>query len=156
MELREFAERVLFATTLEEKLQAPAEVTDDSPGSPLITPAAPGRQVELRFKPQASGKAEFPSVHHLEREQERGRLLHFFANHELLATELMALALLCTMAAAVLFQPALMGRPRTREGWVVHRATPAPVAAHHAMTRVAPSRAEDALADAQGVRDDRE
>jgi uncharacterized membrane protein YdfJ with MMPL/SSD domain len=70
--------------------------------------------------------------------------------------KLMALALLCTMAAAVLFQPALMGRPRTREGWVVHRATPAPVAAHHAMTRVAPSRAEDALADAQGVRDDRE
>ena len=70
--------------------------------------------------------------------------------------KLMALALLCTMAAAVLFQPALMGRPRTREGWVVHRATPAPVAAHHAMTRVAPSRAEHALADAQGVRDDRE
>ena len=28
--------------------------------------------------------------------------------------ELMALALLCTMAAAVLFQPALMGRPRPR------------------------------------------
>jgi uncharacterized protein len=28
--------------------------------------------------------------------------------------ELMALALLCTMTAAVLFQPALMGRPRTR------------------------------------------
>jgi uncharacterized protein len=28
--------------------------------------------------------------------------------------KLMALALVCTMAAAVLFQPALMGRPRTR------------------------------------------
>ena len=28
--------------------------------------------------------------------------------------ELMALALVCTMAAAVLFQPALMGRPRAR------------------------------------------
>jgi len=28
--------------------------------------------------------------------------------------KLMALALLCTMAAAVLFQPALMGRPRAR------------------------------------------
>jgi hypothetical protein len=37
--------------------------------------------------------------------------------------KLMALALVCTMAAAVLFQPALMGRPRTRPDWVVRRAT---------------------------------
>jgi predicted RND superfamily exporter protein len=32
--------------------------------------------------------------------------------------QLMALALVCTMAAAVLFQPALMGRPRERAGRV--------------------------------------
>jgi uncharacterized protein len=38
--------------------------------------------------------------------------------------KLMALALVCTMAAAVLFQPALMGRPRTKPGWVVRRETP--------------------------------
>lgn len=43
---------------------------------------------------QSSGKAEFPGVHELENQRERGRLLHFFANHELLATELMALVLL--------------------------------------------------------------
>jgi len=46
--------------------------------------------------------------------------------------ELMALALLCTMAAAVLFQPALMGPPRTVEGAqpVPRRAVPlAPVPA---------------------------
>ena len=36
----------------------------------------------------------FPALHRLEQERERGRLLHFFANHELLATELMALVLL--------------------------------------------------------------
>src|SRR5579862_1617719 len=94
MELRDFAERVLFATTLEEKLQSPADITDHSPGSPLLTPSAPDRPAELRFKSQGSGKADFPGVHRLEREEERGRLLHFFANHELLATELMALALL--------------------------------------------------------------
>ena len=94
MELRDFAEQVLFATTLDDKLQSPAAVTDERPGSPLLTPQAPGRPAELRFKAQGSGKADFPSVHRLEREQERGRLLHFFANHELLATELMALALL--------------------------------------------------------------
>ena len=94
MELHDFAEQVLFATTLDEKLQSPVTITDDRPGTPLLTPEAPGRPAELRFKPQGSGKADFPGVHRLEREQERGRLLHFFANHELLATELMALALL--------------------------------------------------------------
>ena len=94
MELRDFAERVLFATTLEEKLRAPEAITDEHPGAPLLQVDAPGRPVELQFKAQGSGKADFPSVHRLEKEPERGRLLHFFANHELLATELMALALL--------------------------------------------------------------
>src|ERR1017187_685388 len=94
MELHDFAEQVLFATILDDKLQSPAVVTDERPGSPLLMPQAPGRPAELRFKPQGSGKAGFPGVHHLDQEHERGRLLHFFANHELLATELMAMALL--------------------------------------------------------------
>jgi len=94
MELRDFAEQVLFATTLNDKLQSPSVVTDDRPGPALLTPKAPGRPTELRFKAQGSGKADFPGVHRLDQEHERGRLLHFFANHELLATELMALALL--------------------------------------------------------------
>ncbi len=95
MELRELAERVLFATTLEEKLQCPVVVTDESPGSAIAAPAMPGRPSGLRFKSAASGeKSEFPGLRQLGNERERGRLLHFFANHELLATELMALVLL--------------------------------------------------------------
>src|SRR5882672_8325215 len=94
MELREFAERVLFATTLNDKLSCPATITDERPGAALVTPAMPGRPAELRFKDPHSGKMHFPSAHRLERERERGLLLHFFANHELLATELMALVLL--------------------------------------------------------------
>jgi uncharacterized ferritin-like protein (DUF455 family) len=94
MELREFAERVLFATTLDDKLGCPETITDERPGAPLVAPSRPGRPAELRFKEQGSGKAGFPSAHRLERERERGLLLHFFANHELLATELMALVLL--------------------------------------------------------------
>ena len=43
--------------------------------------------------------------------------------------ELMALALLCTMAAAVLFQPALMGPPRRPEPLVPSLAQPMPVPA---------------------------
>ena len=45
MELREFAEQVLFATSLEEKLRAPGDLTDEHPGPPLVTPAAPGRPI---------------------------------------------------------------------------------------------------------------
>jgi len=94
MELHDFAEQVLFATTLEEKLRSPDNITDERPGTELVTPQAPGRPRELRFKPSGSGKADFPGLPRLERKEERDRLLHFFANHELLATELMALALL--------------------------------------------------------------
>ena len=94
MELREFAERVLFATTLEEKLQPPGIITDELPGSALVTPDAPGRPRGLNFKITGTSRGEFPGTRHLEQADERGRLLHFFANHELLATELMALVLL--------------------------------------------------------------
>lgn len=94
MELREFAERVLFATTLEEKLRCEAVITDDHPGTPLATPALPGRPPELRFRTRGSARADFPGFAALDQPRERGRLLHFFGNHELLATELMALALL--------------------------------------------------------------
>ena len=94
MELREFAEQVLFATSLAEKLRAPDVITDEHPGPALVNPAAPNRPANLIFKPHAAGKSEFPGLHRLEQESERGKLLHFFGNHELLATELMALVLL--------------------------------------------------------------
>ncbi len=94
MELREFAEQILFGTTLAEKLATPKVITDERPGSPMVTPEAPGRPANLIFKPHAVGKSEFPGLHRLEDVSERGKLLHFFGNHELLATELMALVLL--------------------------------------------------------------
>jgi uncharacterized ferritin-like protein (DUF455 family) len=94
MELREFAERVLFATTLEEKLLRANEITDERPGTALVAPPAPGRPKELQFKVSGEARDSFPGTKNLEQESERGKLLHFFANHELLATELMALVLL--------------------------------------------------------------
>ena len=71
--------------------------------------------------------------------------------------KLMALALLCTMAAAVLFQPALMGRPRAKSGWVVRRETGAgPVQQAGPRTRVEPRRTEHELAEMRASRDARE
>ena len=82
MELREFAEQILFATTLADNLRAPGELTDERPGPALSVPAAPGRPVNLVFKPHGTGdKSEFPGLHLLEQDRERGKLLHFFGNH---------------------------------------------------------------------------
>ena len=108
MELREFAEQVLFATTLEEKLRCPANLTDEYPGAQMLAPKMPGRPAALSFKKQDAAKAAFPGVHRLEQQHERGRLLHFFANHELLATELMALVLLRFPDAPPAFRRAVL------------------------------------------------
>lgn len=93
MELRALAERVLFGEELESKLFSPETVTDEYPGARIVAPEAPGRPRALRFKPEGHRGGEFPR-RRLEGERERGQVLHFFANHELLAVELMALALL--------------------------------------------------------------
>jgi len=93
MEIQEFAQRVLFSTSLEEKLTAGGALTDDARGAPLETPGQPGRPADLRLRSDGV-RAEFPGEARLVNEEQRGVLLHFFANHELLATELMALVLL--------------------------------------------------------------
>lgn len=108
MELREFAERVLFATTLEEKLLRPADITDEKPGTALVTPSAPGRPAELQFKATGTARDHFPGTRNLEQTRERGQLLHFFANHELLATELMALVLLKFPEAPAAFRKGVL------------------------------------------------
>ena len=94
MQMREAAERILFAETLEEKLRlAPKAIFDDAPGAAIATPDRPGRPSELRI--HAKGvRVDFPGIHRLDDNRERGVMLHFLANHELLAAELMALVLL--------------------------------------------------------------
>ncbi len=93
VEIREYAERVLFGTQLEEKLTPFTELTDEHPGKPIEAPLVPVRPKDLSIQGCAES-APFPKLRELEKETARGRLLHFFANHELLATEIMALVLL--------------------------------------------------------------
>ncbi len=93
-EIREIAERVLFADTLDVKLHpGPQVASDEIPGTAIALPDAPGRPDELRIRGDGV-RVEFPGVHHLDQDRERGVMLHFLANHELLAAELMALVLL--------------------------------------------------------------
>ena len=112
MTVREVAERILFGTTLEEKLAPPpAGTVDEARGSALVTPERPGRPEELMLQREGV-RAEFPGTTGIEDDAQRGRLLHFFANHELLATELMALVLLKFPEAPAGFQ---IGGARCRE-----------------------------------------
>jgi uncharacterized ferritin-like protein (DUF455 family) len=92
--MREIAERVLFAETLEEKLfLGPVTACDDSPGKAIVLPDAPGRPQELRMR-RDGVRVDFPGTNRLDQDRERGVMMHFLANHELLAAELMALVLL--------------------------------------------------------------
>ena len=94
MTVREIAERVLFGTSLEEKLRPPPTgISDHNRGRAVITPEVPSRPNGLELR-QDGTRADFPGMSGIEDDHQRGRLLHFFANHELLATELMALVLL--------------------------------------------------------------
>ena len=96
MNVTEFAEQIVFGKTLEDKLQPPGKLCidpDRHSRAPLGILATPGRPLDLKFR-QGPGSLQTPSDDKLENEQSRGQLLHFLANHELLATELMALVLL--------------------------------------------------------------
>ena len=94
MTISDAAEQALFGKSLEEKLSvAPIDLQDISRPSAISSPAAPHRPSELALS--ANGvRANFPGVNALDQDRPRGELLHFLANHELLASELMALVLL--------------------------------------------------------------
>ncbi len=94
MDIRSYAESILFGTRLEDKLLSPdliASVSDHRPWQGTIQ--EPGRPSPLRFATKQR-RRPFPTMRELETDEGRGITLHFFANHELLAMEIMALALL--------------------------------------------------------------
>ena len=94
MELQDYAQTILFGTSLEEKLVLPSKLADSPSLGPLTSVQAPGRPKGLEMEPPGGKRAKFPALGALDDPRARGRALHFFANHELLALELMALALL--------------------------------------------------------------
>ncbi len=108
IQLEEFAKQVLFGTTMEEKLSFPREeIVDTNRGDPISTPRELSRPRHLVLR-ENGVKAGHPSQAKLVDEKERGRLLHFFGNHELLATELMALAILKFPDAPASFRRGLL------------------------------------------------
>lgn len=96
MELKEFAEIILFGTNItSDKLLEPKCLTDTINYEAIISPRSPSRPKNLQFnETPINKKIPFPNQQQLDDERQRGYVLHFFANHELLAMEIMALVLL--------------------------------------------------------------
>ncbi len=94
MTISEAAEQVLFGKNLEEKLAISSfDLLDTARPHSLKTPHSPTRPSELKLS-EKGVRSSFPGVNVLDQDKPRGELLHFLANHELLASELMALVLL--------------------------------------------------------------
>ncbi|MEX1363248.1 MAG: DUF455 family protein [Nannocystaceae bacterium] len=105
--VRQWAEQVLLGTTLDDKLWRPASLSDARPGTAIDAPRAPGRAPGWRLAEEGGGGV-IPRDDELFDPLARGRLLHSFANHELLALELMALALLRFPEAPAAFRRGLV------------------------------------------------
>lgn len=98
MELRAFAERILASPSLEAKLAPPdGPLTDEAPGAPVIRDR-PARPLGLAIRTKKT-RVAMPRARSLGDPRKRAICLHFFANHELQALELMAFALLAWPAA---------------------------------------------------------
>lgn len=107
MNITEFAEQIVFGKTLEDKLIVPGRLTCDEHirNRPDVwSLVSPGRPVGLQMRHDPFSADSPPSDDQLENDRARGQLLHFLANHELLATELMALVLLKFPEAPLAFR----------------------------------------------------
>jgi uncharacterized ferritin-like protein (DUF455 family) len=121
----DFLKRILFGGTLEDKLAAPSAgplsefLSSELPlmGEPfspneihslseLRTPGRSGKLSLDRARPHE--KSAFPKSHELKIPSNRGRLLHYFANHELLAIETMAFVLLRFPDADAVFRTGVL------------------------------------------------
>ena len=104
--IRDFALSVVEGPSLEAKLTFPhGELADDEPG-PAFRAPAPGRPPELQIR----GAREFrvPRIGGYADREQRARILHALANHELQAAELFAWALLAFPGAPADFRHGLL------------------------------------------------
>ncbi|EMJ90679.1 DUF455 family protein [Leptospira alstonii] len=98
MTLNEFAKKVLFGPGLEDKLFSPSVPPIDIRSFDFLNiPSLPVREKKIRTSEQ---KSKIPRLEQLFNEENRFITLHHFANHELMAIELFAWAILKFQDAA--------------------------------------------------------
>ena len=93
MHYKEWAQKLLLGNDLEDKLQQVKnlEINFDYPKQEFLIPKNPGRNHRLQFD---NKQIKFPKRGSFHQDDRRALALHFFANHELLAIEMMAAALI--------------------------------------------------------------
>ncbi len=91
MKVSEYAKHLLLAGSLEDKLLPPSRQWEEETEFTSIRMEAPGRSPKFQFSDK---KVKIPRLEHLNLQSNRGLSLHHFANHELMAIELFAWALL--------------------------------------------------------------
>lgn len=114
------ATRVLFSDDLVEKLRPLPlldlpETPDEMTRAIHVAGISPARPETLQFARDDRARPALPGRPGLVDEANRGVLLHFFANHELLAAELMALALLKFPDAPAAFRRGLAATLREEQ-----------------------------------------
>jgi uncharacterized ferritin-like protein (DUF455 family) len=90
MDLTEYSRQLLEGKSLEEKLLSPKSILDFSACDPIQI-KTPARDVRLKFSDK---QIKFPKKSQFHLDEKKGLALHFFANHELLAIEMLAQAIL--------------------------------------------------------------
>ena len=91
MNLFDFSLRILNSTDIEDKLAHPGRISFDQKEYKGTLPELPNRSSEFSFGRKKA--KEIPNGE-LRSDRDRGLMLLFFMNHELMAVELMALSLL--------------------------------------------------------------
>lgn len=91
MIVQEFARKILFGNRLEDKLFWPESIEFDDTFKLIELPKLPAREDKIQFSDQ---QLKFPKSGTLNLEDKKAVALNSFANHELLAIEMMAAALL--------------------------------------------------------------
>ncbi len=116
MEMKEWAQRILSAESIEEKLIDPGHLTDTNPGPPVFW-KEPCRPPGMGFK-RHSRKEKLPAFHDHRSADNRAICLHRFAGHELLAVEIMAHALVAFPEAPAHFRRGVAHTLREEQGHV--------------------------------------
>jgi uncharacterized ferritin-like protein (DUF455 family) len=106
VQVREYALRVVTGDALADKLAPPPDELDVIDREPALRLAAPGRPANLMIA--SSRDVKIPPIGGMRDPQQRARILHALANHELQAIELFAWALLAYPAAPEAFRRGLV------------------------------------------------